>query len=1070
MLVGWRRGGLARQTLGNMFPELATTSARQPTSLRRLAFLCHRSWLGIFLGLLAGNSGGAADLARQFSEPPGAVRPWVWTHWLHGNVSTQSITRDLEAIQRAGLGGVTMFDVQQPGIPAGPNAYFSPAWQDLFAWQVTEATRLGLEVMSQNGPGYSGNGGPWITPEFASQKIVESATRVAGGARFSGKLPLPPANGGFYRDVAVLAIRETAAQADYRIEGLDLKRLVWTNYIKWVGTRSAPLDATAPPAVCIPRTNIVNLTGALGPDGSLQWDVPPGEWTILRFGHTWTGQNTLPAPPAGHGPECDKLDPRGIRAHFQHVMSRMIDLAGPAAGKNFHGFFVDSWEAGGQNWTEKMPQEFLRRRGYDLIPYLPVITGRVVGDLQMSERFLFDLRQTVSELMVQNFWAEMQRLCQARGIKLAYQPYITTGNDLDAANYSDEPMGECWAIPNGPITDYRHTIKAAASVANLNRRSVVGVEAFTSTAQEKWQSHPAKLKALGDQMFCLGGNRLQIHRFAMQRFPQLQPGLMMGGWGQQYDRTQTWWEWSKPWHDYLARCQLLLRQGPVVTDVLAVVPEEPLYRFEHQPIPGYDYDACGPDLFKRVRVTDGKVGIPGGNKYSLLTVAHHGTMTLARLQQLRELVANGANLLAEPPAATPSLENFPRADAELHALVAELWGTVAETERAYGRGRVFRGMSPAAALERLGIPVDFTSRENVSWIHRANENTDIYFIASASDQPLNVNCTFRVSGQEAELWQPETGTVRPLDTVAAGAQHRSAVVPLGPGGSAFVVFRSGKPAAANLTTIRRDGAVVFSNLATPPKTTGAGDCFEFTAATNGQRAGLFRRSGDYVLAFADGSTRKVSGVRVAASRSVDREWTLTFPPESGVGAALSLGELVSWTQLADANARHFSGTATYRTDFTLSEINSRVLLDLGRVAVMAQVRVNGVAVGTLWKAPYCVDITEAVKVGANTLEIAVVNLWVNRLIGDAALPEDAVRDRSGRLLEWPAWVLEGKASPVGRRSFVTFPLWKNGEPLQESGLLGPVTLHFPVPVSLESEKTRLARTGRPAANEVDSAP
>ena len=251
-------------------------------------------------------------------------------------------------------------------------------------------------------------------------------------------------------------------------------------------------------------------------------------------------------------------------------MKRLIELGGPASGKDktFHTFFADSWEAGGQNWTEKMPAEFQRRRGYDIIPFLPVLTGRVLGDLQVSERFLYDLRLTVSELVTENFWAEHHRLCTAAGMRFAAEPYITTGNDIDAANHMDEPMGEFWTAGVSPV-DYRITVKLAASAANLNGRLRVGAEAFTANHTERWLSHPAKLKSIADQILCLGVNRFQVHRFAMQRFPHLKPGMMMGGWGQQYDYTQTWWEWSRPWHNYLARCQFLLSQGPVVTDVLA---------------------------------------------------------------------------------------------------------------------------------------------------------------------------------------------------------------------------------------------------------------------------------------------------------------------------------------------------------------------------------------------------------------------------------------------------------------------------------------------------------------------
>jgi hypothetical protein len=931
---------------------------------------------------------GTDDLARQFAAPPDAARPWVWAHWLHGNVNREGITRDLEAIKRVGLGGVTMFDVAQAAIPPGPHAYFSPSWQELFAHQIAEAKRLGLGVMSQNGPGYSGNGGPWITPEFAAQKLVESATRVTGGRRFSGTLPQPPLNGNFYRDVAVLALRETDAQANYRLADLDLKRLVWLNFVKWIGTRSAPLNAVAPSEVCIPRDAVIDLTGRMSAAGALEWDAPPGTWTILRFGHTWTGQKTLPAPPEGQGPECDKLDPRGIRTHFDHVMKRMIALAGPAAGQTFASFFVDSWEAGGQNWTEKMPQEFRRRRGYDLTPFLPVMTGRVLGDLQTSERFLYDLRQTVSELVTENFWAEMQRLCHAHGMKIAVQPYITTGNDLDAANFTDEPMGEFWTAGN-TTTDYAITVKAAASAANLNGKVVVGVEAFTANHTERWLSHPATLKAQADRIFALGANRFQIHRFAMQRFAQLTPGMMMGGWGQQYDRTQTWWEWSKPWHNYLARCQFMLRRGPVVTDVLAVVPEEPLYRFEPKTIPGYDYDACGPDTFKRITVTDGLAGLPGGPRYRLITVDHTGTMTLGRLQQLTALVQRGANLLGEPPLATPGLADLPHADEALKKLAAELWGTTGEKERTVGQGRVFRDLSPEAVLQKLAVPRDFTGPATVSWIHRRDDHADIYFLASPSEQSINATCSFRIHGRRAELWDPATGTIRPLATVTSDATHTTAQIPLGPRGSVFVVFRSdaaAEPAREDRVVVDDTHFATFAALAGP--------------------------------------------------------WTLSFPPDSGAPASSTLTSLDSWSRHPDDRVKYFSGTADYRTDFSAPPTSpqSRTILDLGRVEVMARVHLNGQDLGILWRPPYRLDVTDALRPGTNSLRISVVNLWVNRLIGDESLPADSEREKNGRLKSWPQWALDGKSSPTGRHTFVTFPLWKKGEPLVDSGLLGPVTL------------------------------
>ena len=935
-------------------------------------------------GVLPAAVVGAPDarLEEQFANPPDSSRPWVWGHWLHGNVSKESITRELGAMKRAGLCGMTMFDVAQPGIPAGPHGYMKPSWQELFAHQISEADRLGLEVMTHLGPGYSGTGGPWITPELASQRIYETATRVKGGRKFSAKLAQPETPEGFYRDVAVLAIRETKAQAGPHIEDLDMKRVVWLNYIRWKGVRSAPLDARIPADRCITPENVIDVTGQMQADGTLAWEVPAGEWTILRIGHGWTGQKTLPATPEGSGPECDKLHKRGIQAHFNPIMKRMVELAGPHAGKTFHTFFMDSWEAGGQNWTEEMPVEFKRRRGYDIIPWLPVLTGRVIGDLRTSERFLYDLRLTVSELARENFWAELHRLCREAGIRLAVEPYITNGQDLDAANHCDEPMGEFWSHPFQP-NNYMATVKLASSAANLNGRLIVGAEAFTASETERWLAHPATLKALGDEAMCLGVNRFQVHRFAMQRFAGIQPGMTMGKWGQHYDSTQTWWDWVNPWHDYLARCQYLLRQGPVVTDVLALADEEPLHRFEYHHISGHGSDVCGPENFQRVEMIDGRPAIPGGPSYQLITLAHGGTMSVGRLRKLRELVTAGAHLLGDPPVSTPGLENLPAADEELAALAKELWGESKESERKVGAGRVFRGISAAEALRRIGVMPSFTGPGHLKWIHRRSGGVELFFIASSADKESTNECLLRApAGSSAEQWDPLTGEIRTLVTSAAESGLVRVKLALEAHGSTFVVFRPGKSSARPA---------------------------EVAPALPG-------------------------------SLALDGPWQLGFPADSGVHAPLTLARLASWSDHDNPSVRHFSGTAGYRKEFMLDEAPAHALLDLGRVEVMARVKLNGIDHGILWRPPYQVDVTRSLQVGKNVLEIDVVNLWVNRLIGDAGLPQDARRDEQGLLLEWPEWLLRDMPGSTGRKSFVTYPLWKKGETLQPSGIIGPVRL------------------------------
>jgi hypothetical protein len=920
----------------------------------------------------------------DFSRVPDPARPWVWGHWLHGNVSKECITRELTAMKQAGLCGMTMFDVAQPGIPAGPLDYFSRAWQEHFAFQITEAKRLGLEVMSHVGPGYSGTGGPWIKPEFASQRLYESATRVVGGKKLTISLPRPQTPEHFYRDVAVIAVRENEAQRGPHIEDLDMKRLVWLNYIRWKGTRSAPAKANLPKDRCIPREEVIDLTARMKADGSLSWDAPQGEWTILRFGHGWTGQKTLPAPPAGTGPECDKLHPRGIQTHFQHVMKRMTELAGEESGKTFHTFFMDSWEAGGQNWTQDMPTEFRRRRGYDITPWLPVITGRVIGDLRQSERFLFDLRLTVSELASENFWQELHRLCRAAGMRLAVQPYITTGQDLDAANHNDEPMGEFWSHPFQP-NNYMSTVKLASSAANLNGRLIVGAEAFTAAESERWLAHPAKLKPLADEAFCLGANRLQIHRFAMQRFPNIAPGMTMGKWGQHYDRTQTWWPFVQPWHDYLGRCQFLLQQGRVVTDVLVLADEEPLHRFEFQAIPGYGSDFAGPESFAQLTMKDGVPTMPSGTSYRLISVQHGGTMSLERLKKLRDLVKAGAHLLGEPPHSTPGLSGFPQADADLAVIVQELWGDQQETSRAVGQGRVYRQRKAADILAELKMAPSFQGPEGYRWIHRRAGDDSLFFIASRSDKPTSHSCDLRAPAKASiEQWNPLTGEVHLLPSQAQENGTTRVTVSLEGRGSMFLLVRSATSQAAALPA--------------PPALTKA--------------------------------------------QALDGPWTLSFPASSGIKEPIALPTLRSWHELDAQAAKHFSGIARYRHEFSLDAIPAAARLDLGRVEVMAKVILNGVDLGILWRNPYQIDLTSALKQGANVLEIDVVNLWPNRLIGDAAMPDDARRDAQGTLLEWPKWLLQGKSSPSKRSTFVTFPLWKKDEALLPSGLLGPVQLRM----------------------------
>lgn len=986
------------------------------------------------------------DLARSFVNPPDSCRPWVYAFWLNGNITRDGITADLEAMQRAGLGGMTLMEVDQ-GTPKGPVAFMSDEWRALFQHTVAEAQRLGLEVNMNNDAGWNGSGGPWVPLDQAMQVVVASETQLPSATPFTGKLPQPPSKEGFYRDIAVLAFPTPAARPE--LLNLQAKSVSW-NYISGYST-ATDRELRIPAEGIIARENVMDLTSMMGADGTLAWTPPAGkgDWTVLRFGHTFSGAKSHPAPASGIGPECDKLSQQAIETHFNGMIGKLSGDAGPLAGKAFAATHVDSWEVGAGNWTPHMREEFKRLRGYDTTPFLPVLAGRFVGSVDITERFLWDLRQTASDLLESNYIGRLAQLAHDRGLKLSMEAYGTPALDMDVINLVDEPVCEFWWSGGGRL---EYSLKAMASAAHVNGRPVVGAEAFTSNRHEKWRGHPGNIKARGDRSFCRGVNRFIIHRYAMQPWTQdVRPGMSMGPYGLHYERTQTWWEQSTAWHQYLTRCQYLLRQGTFVADVLSLHPEEPMQRFNLLELTGYDYDGISPKAFMRqITVADGRLVLPSGMKYRLLVLSATNTrnMSVAMLRKIRQLVEEGAVILGDAPDATPGLEGYPEADQELRKLAAELWGSGAPVpERAVGKGRVFCGMKPGQVLAMLGVEEDFTCSQNIEWIHRTVDGAEVYFVATCGDKPVNALCTFRVKDRQPERWDPVTGAIRPIPFY----QHKSGgrtSIPLGfgPAGSAFVVFRDKADPSTRVVRVVKDGTAI---LDAATRITANADSTAAMDLVNG----TVTQAGAYEIQTADGKIRNAQITAVPAPLVLDGPWQVSFAAQ-GAPRNITFAELISWSRHPEPSVKYFSGTGIYRKVFTLPQAANdqqptSTVLDLGQVGVMAEVKLNGRDLGILWHAPYRVDVTAALTRGENVLEVRVVNLWINRMIGDELLPDDCDRNPDGSLRTWPAWLQDGKPNPTGRFTFTTWKLWKQGEKLQDSGLIGPVTLHTETRVDLK---------------------
>jgi hypothetical protein len=555
-------------------------------------------------------------------------------------------------------------------------------------------------------------------------------------------------------------------------------------------------DASTPGAVV--RKEVVDLTSRLDARGQLKWTAPPGDWIILRVGYTPTGRNNHPAAAEATGLECDKLSKEALDLHWAGFMQKILDDAGPLAGKSLKDALIDSYEVGGQNWTPKFREEFRRRRGYDLLAFLPVFTGRVVDSPAVTDRFLWDVRRTIADLFAENYYGHFAELCRKRGLLASIEPYTGPFESLQCGAPADIVMGEFWSGSQG-----NRSVKIASSVAHIYGKTLVGAESFTARPETgRWLNDPYSIKALGDLMYCQGLNRYIFHRYAMQPWTNHWPGMTMGQWGFHFERTVTWWEQSKPWLEYVARCQFLLQKGRAVADVAYFCGENaPVeIRSGNPALPaGYDWDAINADvLLHRATVKNGRLTLPDGTSYAALVLPPNDVnMTPDLLKRIGEFVREGATVVGPPPQHSPSLEDYPRCDTQVKELAERLWGKCDGsniTENSLGRGRVVWGqsLSEVLAAQRLKSDFEFTGNSSgtrLAYVHRTAGAAEIYFVSNQRTSPDTAGCTFRVSGRTPELWNAESGVMEPAP-VWSDADGRTTVrLSFDPAGSVFVIFR-----------------------------------------------------------------------------------------------------------------------------------------------------------------------------------------------------------------------------------------------------------------------------------------
>lgn len=728
-------------------------------------------------------------------------------------------------------------------------------------------------------------------------------------------------------------------------------------------------EATDKASVIRPE-DIINITDYLAKDGYLQWEVPAGSWKIIRSGMTPTGTKNEPASEDAKGLEIDKMSRKHVATHFDAFMGEIIRRIPAEDRKTWKVVVQDSYEQGGQNWTDDFIADFEKCYGYNPVPFIPVFSGNVVGSRDITDRFLWDLRRLVADKVAYDYVGGLRDVSHKHGLTTWLENYGHwgfPGEFLQYGGQSDEIGGEFWS--EGSLGDIEN--RAASSCGHIYGKRKISAESFTA-AGAVFGRYPELMKQRGDRFFTEGINNTLLHVYIHQPYEDKNPG--MNAWfGNEFNRKNTWFYDMDMFIDYLKRCNFMLQQGTYVADAAYFIGEDApkMTGVCDPPLPkGYSFDYINSEvIMSRIQVKDGHLVLPDGLKYKVLVLPKQETMRPELLRRIIALVKDGAVVLGPAPMRSPSYQNYPNADNEVQELAKELWGTVDGTSVKYrrvGKGLIASGMEMQELFDLVGLIPDFEVNNNdpLLFIHRTLKDGEMYFVSNQANHPVEVSPSFRINGKSPELWDAVTGKKRALE--AYYQKEGATFVPLKLEAleSAFIVFR-------NSTNDSPGGSVADNYPVAEP------------------------------------------------IKSIDTPWTVTFDARfGGLSRPVVMDTLYDWTQSANDSIKYYSGTAVYANQFVLDEVSKdkTYYIDLGKVMVMAKVSINGKYADGVWTAPWRVDISDFIKPGNNTVEISVVNNWMNRLIGDSTLPEQE------------------------RRTWTPVNPYHSGSELQSSGLQGPVRI------------------------------
>ena len=940
----------------------------------------------------------ADDLEQRFQKPNDADKPWAYWWWLNGNVDKATMTNDLEQMKAKGFGGLLLFDARgyhddDAHVPAPkPRMEFmSEEWREMLRYALAEADRVGLEVSINLSSCAGALKGPWLVMDDAPKRLIWTSAVVAGPKNL--ELQLKPSGDGYFREVALYALKTTAKPSENAAEQLSSN---WQ-------TIQPKLRADA-------ATEVIELSDRINKNGELEWSVPEGNWKLLRF-----ARSTM----EGHEYDVDVLDPKAVAGHFNRMGKRMIEDAGPAAGRTLTHFYSVSWEGAAPTWTRRFEEQFEEYRGYSPRPYLPVLAGQAVKSTDVSQRFLRDYYKTLGDLFRDNFYGAQRAACNENGLKWHSESGGPWNRKLAAFQNADQlaflarndmPQGEFWH-KGRPMN------RQPAMAAHVYGKKLAATEAFTHM-RAHWSAYPEALKKDADAAFVDGANHFVWHTFSCSPPEFGKPGIEYFA-GTHINPNITWFEQAGGFIGYLARCQTMLREGKFVADVCCYTGDKFYMHWGRGDKwtpnaslvvgKGYTYDVVSDEvLLDRMSVKDGKLVLPDGMSYRVMAIdLVDESVTPKALDKIIGLAEAGATIVLgkQQPTRAPGLHGYPQSDQQVKSLAGKLWSS-AETQK-LGRGKIISGKAIDDVLAAEGIERDFEGPWE--YIHRCSGDTDIYFVSGTGTE----ECTFRTSGKEPELWCPKTGKIREAVAYRKTDDGRTVVpLTLPENGSVFVVFR--EPAEPNHLVAGADAGVQIAGR--------AGEGIQLRLWDNDE----------HTLAASRKKQLSVKSSNRPQPQEVTGAWEVQFSPEWGGPASITFDKLIPWNEHSQEGVKYYSGSATYKKTLTLSkdQIDGLVRIQLGQVGHVAEVRLNGKLLKTVWSSPWLVNLTGAAKAGENLLEITVTNLWTNRLIGDSRLPEDKRFTKTNvRLFS-------------EKDKYRAFQGFSPKDALAPSGLIGPVRLEF----------------------------